>query len=140
MLKGIKPKIICGWRKADSLASFGIPANGIFVNATEKCVFCCSSFMVFKCLSNWVCLFIFSYICVYIKKRNNTPQTYTKLFLIEFEQLDPAAKATVSLEESQTTLNVIVGVFFLLGWINGFKYLFLFGFFLSKNEFYGVKI
>lgn len=63
-------------------------------------------------LSLFICIFI--YMCIY-KKKGTTHHTYTKLFLREFEQLDPAAKATVSLEESQTTLNVIVGVFFLLG-------------------------
>jgi len=48
---------------------------------------------------------------IYIKNRKPTPHTYLKLLLIEFEQRDPAAKATGSLEESKATLNLIVGGF-----------------------------
>lgn len=81
LLKGIKPQIIWGWNKADFIAS------GILVNATELLLRLIDGL---RCLSNWlrgeelyICI---KCVCVYV---------------IEFEQLDPVAKYTLSLGDSQ---------------------------------------
>lgn len=50
-------------------------------------------------------------VCIYKKKH----YTYVNPLLIEFEQLDPATNDTASIEEYQTTFNLILGSFFLLG-------------------------
>lgn len=77
------------------------------VNATD--VFSCYSSMAFSGVS--VNEFVFIYVCVCIYKKE-TLHTYVNPLLIEFEQLDSTTNDTVSIEEYQTTFNLIGDFFF----------------------------